>query len=146
MPNDNIKDLTAEAVMEKHPDIFRERGLPPSSTCMCWGLEIGEGWFGHVDAVCTLLDEFARRTGVHVVAHQVKQKFGELRFYYSIDFPEGMDDVQRNYLSNRVEGMIEFMETLCAFTCERCGDIGTTRGSVGWINCFCKSCREKRQK
>jgi hypothetical protein len=58
-----------------------------------------------------------------VVATQVKEKFGTLRFYYS-----GGDDF--------VDGVISFAENLSAVTCEKCGKPGKTRGG-GWIQTLC---------
>lgn len=47
----------------------------------------------------------------HVKIDQIKEKFGELRFYYS-----GGDE--------RVSGMVRFAEYLCAKTCEVSGEKG----------------------
>lgn len=58
-----------------------------------------------------------------VVAVQVKEKFGGLRFYV-----DGGDDV--------VHGMIRMAESWAAVTCEKCGNPGTTRGG-GWIRTLC---------
>ena len=138
--------LTGEMVMDRHPDIFRERSLSMQQTCMCWGLEVNEGWLPHIDMVCTLLDEYAKRTGIQVVAEQVKQKFGDLSFYHRLEIPEGMDEKQAEFLSKRCREIVNTMGTLCAFTCEWCGAPGSTKGSKGWINVFCPDCREKRNE
>jgi hypothetical protein len=58
-----------------------------------------------------------------VVAMQVKEKFGTLRFYYS-----GGDDV--------IDGMVSIAESLSAVTCEECGSPGSTRDG-GWIRTLC---------
>lgn len=59
-----------------------------------------------------------------VVATQVKEKFGTLRFYYS-----GGDDY--------VFGLVAMAEAMSASTCEECGDPGTeTTG--GWIKVRCQ--------
>jgi hypothetical protein len=62
-----------------------------------------------------------------VVAQQVKEKFGSLRFYVS-----GGD--------SSTEGMIQMAETMSAVTCEQCGSPGTTGGS-GWIQTLCHAHR-----
>jgi hypothetical protein len=140
--------LTGEMVMDRHPEIFRERNLPMQQTCMCWGLEVGDGWLPHIDMVCNLLDEYAKRTGVQVVAEQVKQKFGELRFYHHLNIPGpgDMEEEQAVFLAKRCEEIIATMATLCSFTCENCGAPGSTKGSRGWIMCLCPDCREARGK
>jgi len=58
-----------------------------------------------------------------VVAAQVKEKFGTLRFYVN-----GGDDTTR--------GMIQMAEAMSACTCEDCGAPGTT-GGHGWIRTLC---------
>jgi hypothetical protein len=58
-----------------------------------------------------------------VVATQVKEKFGALRFYYS-----GGDDF--------VDGVITFAENMSAVTCEMCGKPGKMRYG-GWIQTLC---------
>jgi hypothetical protein len=63
-----------------------------------------------------------------VVAAQVKEKFGGLRFYV-----DGADDVVHNYIT--------FAEELSYEICERCGstaDIGQT--TTGWISTLCRTC------
>ena len=58
-----------------------------------------------------------------VVATQVKEKFGSLRFYHN-----GGDDY--------VYGVISMAESMSAHTCEDCGKPGLMRDS-GWIRCLC---------
>ena len=58
-----------------------------------------------------------------VIAQQVKEKFGTLRFYY-----QGGDD----YIS----GLVAMAESLSGNTCETCGKPGH-RTSGGWIKTAC---------
>jgi hypothetical protein len=58
-----------------------------------------------------------------VVADQVKEKFGTLRFYY-----HGGDDV--------IDGMVQMADALSGVTCEECGAPGKLR-QTGWIRCLC---------
>lgn len=60
---------------------------------------------------------------VKVVAIQVKEKFGTLRFYYS-----GGDD----YIS----GLVRMAEAMSYNTCEVCGSPGTAN-KEGWISVRC---------
>jgi hypothetical protein len=60
---------------------------------------------------------------LQVIAIQVKEKFGTLRFYYG-----GGDDV--------VRGIERMAESMSAVTCETCGAPGVTR-SGGWIQTLC---------
>lgn len=68
----------------------------------------------HVTAICP-----------QVVALQVKEKYGGLRFYYT-----GGDDV--------IEGMVSLAETLSFRTCEICGSPGKPRRD-GWVRTLCDS-------
>lgn len=58
-----------------------------------------------------------------VVAEQVKEKFGTLRFYY-----HGGDEF--------VYGVLSLAEAMSGVTCEVCGNPGT-RNSSGWIRTTC---------
>jgi hypothetical protein len=39
-------------LIEKYPKIFRQKDLPMTETCMCWGLDCGDGWYKIIDALC----------------------------------------------------------------------------------------------
>lgn len=58
-----------------------------------------------------------------VVAEQVKEKFGGLRFYY-----RGGDEY--------IEGLVAMAESMSYVTCEVCGSPGK-RNSGGWIRTLC---------
>lgn len=58
-----------------------------------------------------------------VVADQVKEKFGTLRFYY-----HGGDE--------QIYGMVRMAESMSAVTCEECGTPGKIRNG-GWIRTLC---------
>lgn len=59
-----------------------------------------------------------------VVADQVKEKFGTLRFYYS-----GGDEY--------VYGIIRMAEAMTAHTCEVCGAPGQAESVSGWVKTVC---------
>jgi len=59
-----------------------------------------------------------------VVAVQVKEKFGTLRFYYN-----GGD--------NYIDGLVCMAESMSAVTCEVCGNPGTGHDG-GWIRTLCE--------
>ncbi len=65
-----------------------------------------------------------------VVATQVKEKFGALRFYY-----DGGDE--------HISGMTRMAEAMSAVTCEQCGAPGRQRGG-GWIVTLCDAHAEER--
>lgn len=67
-----------------------------------------------------------------VVADQVKEKFGTLRFYY-----HGGDE----YIS----GLVAMAESMTAVTCEECGAPGKQRHG-GWIRTLCDEHEAERQR
>lgn len=70
-----------------------------------------------------------------VVATQVKEKFGSLRFYYG-----GGDDT--------INGMVQLTERMSTRVCENCGrmDELVNQNSKGWIRTTCPCCVEKHLK
>lgn len=60
-----------------------------------------------------------------VVATQVKEKYGTLRFYYN-----GGDEC--------ISGMVTLAEGMSAVTCEQCGSPAKTR-SGGWVRTLCET-------
>ena len=67
-----------------------------------------------------------------VVAEQVKEKFGTLRFYY-----RGGDDY--------IDGVVSMAESMSAVTCDVCSGPAKT-GGQGWITTRCESCKEQLEK
>ena len=138
-----MREELDKQLCEKYPKIFADRYKPMTETCMCWGLEVGDGWYQIIDSLCNQIqhhvdwkqeqkEKYGRGEGCsQVVADQVKEKFGGLRFYY-----HGGDDV--------IDGMVRMAESWAAYTCEQCGNIGSTRGG-GWIRTLCDEHEEERQ-
>ena len=50
-----MKQELEEKLYTKYPKLFKERGLPMTQTCMCWGCEHGDGWFNILDRMCSLI-------------------------------------------------------------------------------------------
>lgn len=138
-----MKEELDKLLCEKYPKIFRDRHAPMTETCMCWGLEVGDGWYQIIDSLCNQIqhrvdwkqeqkEKYGRGDGCHqVVATQVKEKFGGLRFYY-----EGGDDM--------IDGMVRMAESWAACTCETCGNPGHMR-TGGWIRTLCDLHEEEHQ-
>jgi hypothetical protein len=120
---------------EKYPKIFADRNRPMTETCMCWGFECGDGWFNIIDQLCSNIQhhiDWKNRTEgkvAQVVAEQVKEKFGTLRFYV-----RGGDDY--------TNGLISMAESMSSVTCEECGNLGKTSGT-GWVSTLCEEHRKK---
>lgn len=122
---------------ERYPHIFKDRSGDPKQTLMCFGFECDDGWYGIIDTLCNGInahvnhkrqmnqdmpaEQFYEEHGV--VAVQVKEKWGGLRFYVN-----GSDEY--------VDGLIAMAEGMSYRTCEVCGNPGKTRAG-GWVRTLC---------
>jgi hypothetical protein len=135
-----------------YPKIFRQRGLPMTETCMCWGFDIGPGWYELLDKVCKKLQFIDHFLGVETIATQVKEKFGGLRFYNNIDSSNFQSFIlnkkQREEAITTVWNIIDDVtsraEELSYTICEQCGDYGHPN-EEGWIATLCDKCRAKKE-
>ena len=128
--NNIMKQELDKKLVEKYPKIFADRHKDMRKTAMCWGFECGDGWYNIIDILCNEIQRHIdhmekRKTPVEqVVASQVKEKFGGLRFYVY-----GGDDT--------VYAMLDMAESLSLRTCEVCGNVGKP-SEGGWIKTLCE--------
>lgn len=120
------KSLERELV-KKYPDLYKEYGGDITKTCMGWGMSCGDGWFKIIDELSADLSKYG------VVAAQVKEKFGSLRFYLG-----GVDGDKYD----EVYALIDKAGALSAKTCERCGAPAEIKGQQ-WRRCECDECEKK---
>ena len=130
-----MKQELDELLCQRYPKIFVNRHGDPKQTLMCWGFECGDGWYNIISQLCANIqhhvdwaqeqkEKYERGEGCsQVVAVQVKEKFGTLRFY-------------TNGGNEQIYGMIRMAESMSAVTCEECGAPGTRRGRA-WIYTAC---------
>jgi hypothetical protein len=91
-----------------------------TESAMYWGFSCEDGWFDLIDKLCANLQAAAEKGEIpQPVAEQVKQKFGELRFYVSTSS------------SALTRTMIEATRAQSAVTCEVCGEPGVLRWQSG---------------
>lgn len=117
------KELS-EKLIKKYPTVFRQIYGDPRETCMAWGICTGNGWYDILDELCAVLEENG------IVAAQIKEKFGGLRFYTG-GVPSEKWDI--------VEAAIRKAESASYKTCENCGKPGELRGG-GWARVKCDDC------
>ena len=121
-----MKKELDEKLCARFPSIFKDRRGDMRKTAMCWGFSCGDGWFQLLWDLCLGLE----RVNPEVVAAQVKEKFGGLRFYVYGANEEG-------------HKLIDAAERESYKTCEWCASPeGTTKGSSGWIRTLCPTCRK----
>ncbi|MGF6511313.1 hypothetical protein [Paraburkholderia sp. 32] len=100
--------FTAEPIAD--PD---DPDLPATpSPFASWGFECGDGWYDLVDTLCAALQIETKNGAPQVLALQVKEKLGGLRFH-----ARGQNEVH--------EGMIGLAEMLSVRLCEVCGNRGS---------------------
>lgn len=87
--------------------------------------EVGPGWSSLIEQIYNALPEDA-------VIHQIKEKFGGLRFY--------VDNV-----SHEIQHMIGELEQKSETICEICGKPGKIRRD-GWWKTLCPECNGKKFK
>jgi hypothetical protein len=126
-------------LQERYPKIF---GLKENSNepYRLYGLECDDGWFDLIDTLCKNIQHHIdwkikdlsedEKEGFQVVATQIKEKFGSLRYYHN-----GGDDY--------IEGMISMAESMSSKICETCGEKATVQ-TKGWIKNICHACHIKR--
>lgn len=118
-----------EELCRKYPQIFRDRHADMRTTAMCWGFDCGDGWYNIIDAVCAMIQNHERNNKLNnvvmppVVATQVKEKYGTLRFYYT-----GGDDY--------IDGVVSMAEYMSGVTCENCGSPGKIYEGA-WVRTLC---------
>lgn len=127
----------------KYPEMFSQ---PYGGVC------VGEGWWKIIESLCSQIDSYVKwRNSTResllkdnpykhkipeyiepVVVHQIKEKFGGLRFYH-----DGGDQF--------VRGLVTMAEEWAHVTCEECGHPGESR-SGGWIRTLCDEHEAERQE
>jgi hypothetical protein len=181
-----MKAELQEKLFSKYPKMFGDRTKPMNETCMCWGLEVGDGWYNLIDTLCEALtytyttsiqvdEEDGKRLGVEsynfnekssyyftieppqVIATQVKEKYGTLRFYYREEYNEEImslietgkyPDLQRiiDRYSDYINGIVHFAETASGRTCEDTGQPGELHASGGTRNGWVKTVNKEHAK
>lgn len=131
--------MTEQELISRHPSIFRDCGKSPRETCMAWGIDCGPGWYGLIDEMCDRFDKLRELTGVGVVADQVKEKFGTLRFYYHTECDSEADP----FWDTVVMDIVDLYDIKSSCRCESCGKRGEMRGG-GWLMVRCDECVEKK--
>ena len=108
-------------LLDKYPRLFASKQF--------WGFECGDGWYNIIDNLCGSIDSY-RNQDCDVLVDQVKEKFGQLRFYVT-----GGDRM--------VDGMIWMAEHMSGYTCEKCGNPGELR-TKGWMVTLCDKHHDER--
>ena len=141
-----MNDELTNKLNEKYPKIFHRENRNGES--IPFYFECGDGWFNIIDGLCAVIQhnidwhnaegKYSRYKAKEprkdqVVALQVKEKFGGLRFYAI-----GMGSEET--------GALNMAEAMSTRTCETCGSPGTCLDNHGWWMTICDSCLTKKEE
>ena len=120
--------MTDLEMQEYFPKVF-----PKMFVSRYGGVACRVGWFNIINQLCqTIQSHLDWKPEVEqVIVHQVKEKFGTLRFYIS-----GGDEY--------VQGLVRMAESMSSVTCESCGNPGESRYG-NWIHVHCDHCESEYQ-
>lgn len=159
-----MKPELDKALCEKYPKIFANRHADMKTTAMCWGFECGDGWYHIIDALCESFTHsyttvktleldgrkmpedikydnpeynsylWSHNGCANVIATQVKEKFGTLRFYY-YTMRSDEDSIMAKKYPNTASailneqylytiGLVRMAEIMSSRVCEETGQIG----------------------
>ena len=99
-----------------------------------WRIAFGESM---CEEIKNILDEYKANNDYHIV--QIKEKFGQLRWYADIDIK---DDVVWSLVNLELNKIYDKYEALSEKTCIECGDPATKK-SIGYIAPFCDECAKQ---
>ncbi|NDB81869.1 MAG: hypothetical protein EB127_03850 [Alphaproteobacteria bacterium] len=125
-----MKQELQDELFKKYPDIFCQRHLPMTQTCMCWGIDTGDGWYQIIDELCAKIQEHVIKTKKRypkfdIQATQVKEKMGGLRFYL-------------NYSDDYIDNLVQEATKKSYKTCDLCGAPGYCASYRRWWMTLCK--------
>lgn len=141
---------------QRFPNLFVERSLPMTQTCMCWGIGTGNGWFQILWNLCEKLEKFK---GLRFT--QVKEKFRGLRVYYNYEprpyrlgrvqriFVRGLNARAKRKLNRRyktIDYLIGEAEEMAFKICQYCGnglELEKDEEEGYWTVKACRKCKVK---
>jgi len=100
------------------------------------GCDCGNGWFELLRGFCADIAMAYKKRGFEpdIDILQIKEKFGQLRFYYSAGFER-----DGGKLSKELDRIVRKWEKESLTVCELCGAKGSLR-TVGWYQVRCDEC------
>ena len=95
-----MKQTLQNKLFQAFPKMFKQKDLPMTETCMCWGIECPDAWYDVIHTACALLQTMTdnnTHSGKYpqVQFTQVKEKFGRLCMYNdtNTDYVNGVIDM-----------------------------------------------------
>ena len=127
---------------KRFPQFFAQRNQSQMETCMCWGFEIGNGWYPVLFELCKRLEVLCTPYNIALEFEQIKEKFGSARFYYSlglseakIDTPEATETL--SVVNETIRDLVSEYENKCDKICAMTGRYYKHKISTGWVYDIC---------
>jgi len=139
LTRDDARDQFEQHLVKSYPLLFPILSLPKEQLGNGWmpisgfGIECGPGWWPILDEACQQIEAINRKIAETnpdsvIIAHQIKEKFGGLRFY-------------TNFCNDEVDAIIRLAEEQCSKTCESCGALGKLYTTGYWLSTDCEKCK-----
>ena len=143
------------------PVFFRQKDLDMAQTCMCWGIECGDGWRKPITEFVRkvkILNGILAPSNMCIVASQIKSKWAEFTCYWNMDVLDGSKDGE---ITDAEHGVVDTVYGLmddavdgcvakCSHTCELCGKESMFEDEVfacgSWLTVKCVECAQKQQR
>lgn len=115
-----MNESNTKKIINACPSLFSTLDDENSIVAISWfGFECGDGWCDLLVELCQKiqlrLNDMSEEDVAKICVHQVKEKYGSLRFYVSHH-----DDVIENHINDAMKQSL--------VTCEKCGSSGKLRG------------------
>ena len=111
-----------------------------------WGklVRFDSGW----DEIALDLDRYLVRLFPNYEIHQMKEKFGRLRFYWAPGEPTPEDEdalTEYKIRMKKAHALVSAAEIKSGMTCELCGSLEGKTGTIemAWVKTLCPECDEK---
>lgn len=154
-------------LVKKYEPLYRDRYAPVSDTAMCWGFEVGDGWFNIINQLSYMLCadwlhaksayEFLKsregeamfsgkqNAGSAVVTKEtvenarlrMEEAYKRVPIAYQVKEKYGTLRFYVNGANEEHNAYIDMAEAMSSVTCEVCGNKGR-RSHFGWIVTRCE--------
>lgn len=136
-----MNEKLEQKLFDKFPKIFQKKDLDMSMTCMCWGIDTPDSWYNIIQKLCEKLQwDTDNNNYPQVVAEQVKEKFGTLRFYYGLDNIQKLSEERLTHNEGYIEGVVSVYEDITSGICSECGSNKDVTSTRGWVRYLCGDC------
>lgn len=120
-------------ICERFPEFFVNRDKTMQESCMYWGFEMGPGWRPVLWELCEKLEVLTKPYNLILHFDQIKEKYGSLRAYYSIQ------NLKPEYklVDDMISDLVNEYEDKCNHICAISGKYYEDKIGDRWIYDIC---------